>query len=214
MVKHILFDFDGTLVDSRALLVKLYNEMAVQHHFRPIRQQDLAALRSLTISERVERLGVPVLQIPKLLIAGRQLYQDHIRALQLVPGMKEVVSRLSAQGVRSSILSSNTGTNIRLFLRNHKLDGAFKDVISAKPIFGKHHAIRKVMKEWGTAPSRMVYVGDELRDIEACKKLGVPIIAVTWGYDSPRLLLSGRPDYLVHSPQELQRTLMSMLSYK
>ncbi|WP_326076624.1 HAD hydrolase-like protein [Paenibacillus alba] len=210
MVKHILFDFDGTLVDSRALLVKLYNEMAAQYQFRMIRDQDLALLRSLSISERVNRLGVPVLQIPKLVVAGRQMYQDNIRALHIVPGMKEVIARISAQGIRSSILSSNSEGNIRTFLKNNRMDGAFKEIISAKHLFGKHHSIRKVMKQWGTPPSKMIYVGDELRDIEACQKLGVPIIAVTWGYDSPRLLLSGKPDYLVNSPNELMRTLLAL----
>lgn len=197
-------------MDSRALLVKLYNEMAVQYQFRRIRDQDLALLRSLSISERVDRLGVPVLQIPKLIMAGRQLYQEHIRTLHVVPGMKEVIAGISAQGRRSSILSSNSEVNIRLFLKNNKLEGAFKEIISAKHIFGKHNSIRKVMKQWGTSPSRMVYVGDELRDIEACRKLGVPIVAVTWGYDSPRLLLSGKPDYLVNSPGELLKTLLAL----
>jgi phosphoglycolate phosphatase len=210
MVKHILFDFDGTLVDSRALLVKLYNELAAQYQFRRIRDQDLALLRSLSITERVDRLGVPILQIPKLVIAGRQLYQENIRTLHVVPGMKEVIARISSQGIRSSILSSNSEMNIRLFLKNNKMDGAFKEIISAKHIFGKHHSIRKVMKQWGTSPSRMIYVGDELRDIEACKQLGVPIVAVTWGYDSPRLLLSGQPDYLVNSPGELLKTLLAL----
>ena len=56
----------------------------------------------------------------------------------------------------------------------------------------------------------MIYVGDELRDIESCKKLGVPIVAVTWGYDSPQLLLSGNPDHIANTPGELYRTLMSL----
>lgn len=211
MVKHILFDFDGTLVDSRALLVKLYNEMAVQYRFRPIRDQDLASLRSMSISERVELLGVPVLQIPKLMMAGRQLYHDNIRALHIVPGMKEVVAKLATQNIKSSILSSNSEANIRLCLRKNKMESAFKEIISAKHIFGKHHSIRKVMKQWGTVPARMIYVGDELRDIESCKKLGVPIVAVTWGYDSPQLLMSGKPDYLVNTPGDLYRTLMNLV---
>ncbi|MDD9272208.1 HAD hydrolase-like protein [Paenibacillus sp. GCM10023248] len=210
MVKHILFDFDGTLVDSRALLVKLYNEMAEQHQFRRIRDTDLALLRSLSIAERVDRLGVPALQIPKLIVAGRQLYQENIKTLHIVPGMKDVIAKLSSQGVKCSILSSNSEANIRTFLKNNKMDGAFKEIISAKLLFGKHHSIRKVMKQWGTTPSRMIYVGDELRDIEACKKLGVPIVAVTWGYDAPRLLLRGGPDYLVHTPGELLRTLLGV----
>ncbi|MBP1966906.1 phosphoglycolate phosphatase [Paenibacillus aceris] len=185
--------------------------MAGVHQFRKIREQDLALLRSLSIAERVDRLGVPALQIPKLIIAGRQLYQDNIRTLHVVPGMKEVIAKLSSQGVKSSILSSNSEANIRLFLKNNKMEGVFKEIISAKLLFGKHHSIRKVMKQWGTTASRMIYVGDELRDIEACKKLGVPIVAVTWGYDAPRLLLRGQPDYFVNTPGELLKTLQTLV---
>ncbi|MBD0383642.1 HAD-IA family hydrolase [Paenibacillus sedimenti] len=210
MKRHILFDFDGTLVDSRALLVKLYNEMAAEHRFRPIRDQDLALMRSLSISERVERLGVPVLQIPKLAMAARIRYQENIHTLRIVPGMKEVLARLSGLGLKSSILSSNSAGNIRLFLKNNKLDGAFREIISSKPLFGKHHSIRKVMKQWGATSSQMIYIGDELRDIEACKKLGVPIIAVTWGYDAIGLLRSGKPDYMASSPAELLKILLTL----
>ncbi|MFC5449703.1 HAD hydrolase-like protein [Paenibacillus aestuarii] len=210
MAKYILFDFDGTLVDSRALLVKLYNEMALQYQFRLIREQDLGMLRSLSIAERVERLGVPAVQIPKLAMAGRLKYQENIRTLQIVPGMKEVVARLSAQRLTCSILSSNSASNIRAFLKHNKMDSVFKEVISAKHVFGKHHSIRKVMKAWGAGPTQVIYVGDELRDIEACKKLGVPIISVTWGYDAPTLLRKGKPDYMVDSPNELLRVILAL----
>jgi phosphoglycolate phosphatase len=48
--------------------------------------------------------------------------------------------------------------------------------------------------------NQMLYVGDELRDVQACKKIGVKIAAVTWGFDSAPLLAASKPDLLCHSP--------------
>lgn len=207
---NIVFDFDGTLVDSRALIVRLYNEMAAKHRFRIIGEHDLALLRTLSIHERIERLGVPPLQIPKLAIAAKQRYEQHIGALHIVPGMRDVIESLAAKGHRLSILSSNSSSNIRQFLKNNKIQGAFKEVVSAKTLFGKHHSIRKLLRQGGLSASQVVYVGDELRDIEACKKLAVPIIAVTWGYDARELLHRGKPDYIAATPAELKHTLMTL----
>ena len=52
-------------------------------------------------------------------------------------------------------------------------------------------------------PSNVLYVGDEVRDIEAAKKAGIRIAAVTWGYNSKKALEAYKPDYLVTKPEEL-----------
>lgn len=48
-----------------------------------------------------------------------------------------------------------------------------------------------------------VYIGDELRDIESCKKCKVRIISAAWGYDAAELLVQGKPDFVVSHPAEL-----------
>ena len=50
---------------------------------------------------------------------------------------------------------------------------------------------------------RIVYVGDETRDIEACRAAGIPVIAVSWGLNTRALLFSLSPDQIVDSPEEL-----------
>ena len=52
-----------------------------------------------------------------------------------------------------------------------------------------------------------VYVGDEVRDIVACRRIGMPIISVTWGFNSADFLASAGPNHLAQSPEELRQIL-------
>ena len=49
----------------------------------------------------------------------------------------------------------------------------------------------------------IIYVGDEMRDIEASKKVGIPVIAVSWGLNKREALESFKPDQMAHSPKDL-----------
>jgi phosphoglycolate phosphatase len=68
------------------------------------------------------------------------------------------------------------------------------------------------MRQLGLQTDELLYVGDELRDIEACKKAGVRIVAVAWGYDPLPLLVSGNPDGIAKTPEELLRFVRRMQS--
>jgi phosphoglycolate phosphatase len=52
-------------------------------------------------------------------------------------------------------------------------------------------------------PDNVLYVGDEVRDIVACKKAGVKIAWVDWGYDLKEAVADEKPDYLISNPLEI-----------
>ncbi len=56
----------------------------------------------------------------------------------------------------------------------------------------------------------VVYIGDEHRDIEACKKAQIRIISVTWGIDPLTLLKKANPDYIVETPGDLVKVIQSL----
>ncbi len=70
-------------------------------------------------------------------------------------------------------------------------------------MFGKHRYIGRLLKEKKRSGEEALYVGDELRDVQACKKVSVKVAAVTWGYDKVELLEQGHPDFLIHHPLDL-----------
>ena len=66
------------------------------------------------------------------------------------------------------------------------------------------------MEKHNLKPQEIIYVGDEVRDIQACKKIGVKIIAVSWGYNSKEILDREKPDYLVNKPIEIPKILKNI----
>jgi phosphoglycolate phosphatase len=112
------------------------------------------------------------------------------------------LERLAASGVRTGVLSSNTAPNVRAFLARHGF--AAPEILSTGvSIFGKAARLRDVMQRHRLLAADVVYVGDEVRDIEACRAAGVRSVAVSWGYGERSALLAAAPDALVDAPEEL-----------
>lgn len=59
MIKYILFDFDGTLADSKSVFVSAWNQLADKHKFKKLHHEDLDVLRKLSIKERGKQLNFP-----------------------------------------------------------------------------------------------------------------------------------------------------------
>ncbi|MNU56804.1 Pyrophosphatase PpaX [compost metagenome] len=204
MRPYLIFDFDGTLVQSKSLAIHLFNQLSAKYGGRSIRDEEIPALSNMSIPERLKVLKVPAYNLPALLIDGKRAYQREVVNLEPVSGIREVLIDLKERGYSLSILSSNTAENIHKFIAHQHLE-FFDYIHSATNLFGKHKAIASMIKKLGLSPDEILYIGDELRDIEACKKINAKVAAVTWGFDSPGLLAESSPDFICHTPEELLR---------
>ena len=202
MLKAVIFDFDGTLADTGHILYKVHDRLSEKHNLPPIPHDELDEIRSMPIRARFKKAGVPLFKLPQLLRETLQIYSEFIGSAEPFPGIEDMIRSLKAQGLILTIISSNTAKNINSFLKNHQLD-LFDHIRSTSSLFGKHRTIIQALRELSIAGDDAVYVGDELRDITACRKVPIRIIAVSWGYDHLSLLQEGKPDYLVHSPEEI-----------
>lgn len=202
MFKQLIFDFDGTIVDSRYMIVAMINRLAGKYKLRTIREQDYAHLRGLTVVERCRFVGLPLYKLPLFKLDLTRTYRETADELEPVPGLREVLEALKVSGVRLSIISSNSTENIKRFLARNGID-LFDGIHTSGNIFGKDRTIAGFLKRYRLRSEDVAYVGDECRDIEACRKNNVRVIAVTWGYDDRELLAANKPDYLVDSPSGL-----------
>ena len=198
---YIVFDFDCTLVDSRAVFIRLYNELAAKHSYTSMTPENLEHLRTLSIPERCNYLNVPLYRIPFLAAAVMKSYRHAISEIPFNPGVKEMLDNLSAGNIPFAVLSSNSKGNIEQFFSLHGIECA--DIFCSRSIFGKHVLINKFLMAKKLEPSQILYVGDELRDIIACRKSGVNVAWVSWGYDHEKALENNKPDHVFHNPAEL-----------
>lgn len=196
----ILFDFDGTLCDSFEASVGVFNELSGRFNLMPIHKTDFPKYRSMPTQEFLKKHGLGKLKLPFVVYEMRKRLKQVMPSLESFPDIHEALNRLKKDGFALGILTSNSLENVEVFLRNHGVN-QFDFVYHGSTLFGKERILKKIANQ--TKAQKIFYVGDEVRDIEACKKAKIPSIAVTWGYHSEGFLKKYDPDYMVHSFQEL-----------
>ena len=201
--KIIIFDFDGTIADSRNTIVEIANRLAVEFGYEPVKQADLFRLSNLSSRAIIKQSSIPPYKIPFLLRRVKKELNKEIAALKPFSGIQESLAKLKEQDYKLGIITSNLEDNVIAFLKNNNLSSFFEFIYSGSALFGKDKIIKKLIRRKNLPVKHIIYVGDETRDIEAAKKSQVKVIAVAWGFNSASVLAKYQPDFLVTHPQEL-----------
>jgi phosphoglycolate phosphatase len=205
-VPVVIFDFDGTLADTFVMSVRIFERMTKRSE--PYNEEEIMHLRGFSAFHLVRELHIRPWKVPWMLARGRAQMKREIDTIKVFDGIPEVLEQLRAAGIPMYIMSSNSPGNIRKLLHAKGLDGYFERVYGNVGIFGKSKMLRRVVGRNRINPATAYYVGDEGRDTEAAKRVGLHSVAVTWGYNSEELLRGHGPETIVHTPAELAATLI------
>ncbi|CAN5220576.1 HAD family hydrolase [soil metagenome] len=199
--RTIIFDFDGTIANSFSAFISVYNEIGKEYNLTQITAKEARELRNMTPRQVIRALKISLFTLPFYLLKGRALFKKRIDRVKPIEGIIPVLKKLSKTH-HLGILTSNDQQSVEHFLQKYELD-MFDFVHSEKNLFGKHKALLALMTAHNITQKEIIYVGDEVRDIESCKKAGVPIASVSWGLNSHELLASYKPEYLFDNPEQL-----------
>ena len=200
---YIIFDFDGTIADTLELGMEVFNRIAPEYNCLPIGPKERELFRTTKPQDLLEAYGISRLKLLTLTLRMRKEMKRHIPDMTLFPGMEAALREISNAGHRIGILTSNSVVNVSKFLEINKLSGLVDFVYSGRSFLGKEKVIRKVLIHEQIPAGRVVYVGDETRDIEASRAAGIPVIAVSWGLNRRELLASLSPDQIADVPGDL-----------
>ncbi len=201
MIKHIVFDFDGTIADTTPLVPEIVNEVLRYFNKPVLTENQLDHYMSIRWKAAVKDLGIKWRELPKYAITAQKMMSKKLDTVSLCENIKELLECLS-KNYTTNIISLNSKENIEQVIKNHKID-TIEEVFSTKGKVSKKKILKKYLKEFNIEKHEMLYIGDEIGDIEACKENNIKVVAVTWGYDSKEILSAGNPDHLVDSPLEI-----------
>lgn len=120
----------------------------------------------------------------------------------MFPDISDLLAQLSLS-YKLYILSTNSKPNIEYILNKYSIDRYFNDIYGDIGINGKTRNLKKLMRQQKLKPNECIYVGDELRDIQAAKKAKVSFIAVGWGYSNPETLKANHPYAVAQTPADI-----------
>lgn len=200
--KYVLFDFDGTLADTEQVNFEIFQKLSDQYNIRHISSNELSDIKKLNAIQLIDYLNIKKHKIPFMLRKGKKLLKNNIKSIELCKNnFEETLIELKNNGIKMAIVTTNSKTNVSIFLENHNIN--YFDYIISSSIFGKERKIIKFLKKDNINPNEVLYVGDEIRDINAAKNSGIKVASVTWGYNTIDSLLDYNPDYIINEPYEL-----------
>ncbi len=214
--KLVIFDCDGTLVDSQDMIVQAMDLAFEQSGLKPPSRNDTLSIVGLSLIEAMEVLVPDAPAEDLAVLAGRYkssfgtLISDTERQEPLYEGAEDVVRALAARDdVVLGIATGKSQRGVRRVLAEHDLGDCFITIQTADDAPSKPHPamIHQAMSEAGAERENTVMIGDTVYDLKMAQAAGVGSVGVDWGYHSTADLQATSPDVLLSHFNELHGAL-------
>lgn len=209
MYQNVIFDLDGTLLNTLEDLKDSTNYALAQHGYPTRTLEEVRCFVGNGIRKLIDRAvpeGTSVEKTDKVFATFREYYATHSRVkTSMYEGMEQVMDALKEQNISMAIVSNKADDAVKDLAKYYfakYIDVAIgeREGISRKPA---PDSVYEAMRLLGATKENTVYVGDSDVDCATAKNAGIPCISVTWGFRSEEFLVSLEPEYLIHKPEEI-----------
>ncbi len=181
-LKGLLFDFDGTLVDSYPLIEWAFEQVCSTHNLAPQARELFAQARGLPLSEQMRSVSPQMWE--QLTETYRRVDARQRRHARVFPGILPLLRGAQRRGLALGVVSSKRRVLVRSELQATGLKPFFsvvvalEDAAAAKPAAAP---VRRALQLMGVRPSQALYIGDTLVDMEAGRRAQVRTVLAAWG---------------------------------
>lgn len=216
-MKAILFDLDGTLIDSSEGITK--SAQYALSHFgidEPDRNSLFFFIGPPLINTFMEHYGFTKERALEAVKKYRERYNKiGIFECSLFPGAKECIEALKAAGYRIGLASSKPEKSCERILEHFGILDMFDEVVGATfdgRIDTKEEVLNEVMRRWSYIPrDEMCLIGDTMFDIEGANRVDVPSIAVSFGFGDVNEMVSAGAKAVIDDLRQLPDVISKLL---
>ncbi|HWR45583.1 pyrophosphatase PpaX [Sporomusa sp.] len=203
--KGILFDLDGTLIDTSNLIIRSFQHTFEQHYGRPLTPQEVYAFFGKPLRAAMEHYGPD--KVEDLIKTYREFNLVHHDNLTTgFVGVAETIQKLYNAGILMAIVTSKTKSTAIRGLRLFDMDKYFPIVIGHEECL-KHkpdpEPVLLALEQIKLAPAECLMVGDSPFDLASARAAGVKTAAVRWTQIDWENLLAEQPDYVLNTIEDL-----------
>lgn len=210
-LRAILFDLDGTLIDSIGLILASYHHTLAAHGLPPVSDAEWLAGVGTPLRVQLARFAETPEAMDRLVETYRAYnLANHDTMVRPYPDVVPLVRRIRGAGFRTAIVTSKNVEGTRRGLSLAGIEAEIEALVCADTVtHPKPHPepVLRALELLGTSRDETLFIGDSIHDLESGRAAGVRTGAVLWGPFARAALEPGEPDYWLESPTDLQRLL-------
>lgn len=201
----ILFDLDGTLIDTSNLIIKSFRHTFKVHYNRDVADADVVAFFGKPLKDAMEYLGPD--KVDDLIKTFREYnLEKHDELATSFDGVAEAIQALYQAGIKMAVVTSKTQKTALRGLKLFNLHHFFEAIIGVEQC--EHHKphpepVLTALSQLDLQPKDCLMVGDSPFDLASAKSAGVGTVAVKWTRVPWETLLAEKPDYMIESLLDL-----------
>ncbi|OGR18251.1 MAG: hypothetical protein A2X81_02410 [Desulfobacterales bacterium GWB2_56_26] len=206
----IIFDLDGTLLDTLAGLVTTCNAVLARHGFPPHESEKYRYFVGdglTTLMERIAPAGTGKSLLDECCGLFSELYEKNWKYSCLpYAGVPEMLAALRENSFHLAVLSNKPHAFTSLIVEDFFPGEVFSQVYGQRDGFAKKpdpEVALEIAARFGSKPSETIFVGDSGVDIRTGKSAGMMTVGVAWGFRKREELMENKADIIINSPMEL-----------
>lgn len=209
----IVFDWDGTLFDSTALIVRCIQSACVDLGLPVPSDEQAGYVIGLGLHDALQHAvpGLPESRYPELGLRYRHHYFARQHELVLFPGTLEMLRALKARNHWLGVATGKSRRGLDEALQTVQLQGLFDGTRTADETAGKPNPLmlQQLMREFGVEPERTLMIGDTTHDLQLATNAGTASVAVSFGAHEAEAFEAHGPLCVAHSTAQLHEWLLA-----
>lgn len=206
MIECVLFDLDGTIIDTNELIISSFMHALKENGLAPITREEIIPHMGTTLQHQMKVFSG--LEDADVLVKSYRSYNavHHDELIRSFPHVNETMEELSRRGIKMGIVTTkirpSTLKALEMFDLLKYMDTivTVSDVTEPKP---HPEPVLTAVRNLGVDPRKTLMVGDSTVDIQSAKAAGVYAVGVSWSLKGEETLRKYDPDYIIHDMKDI-----------